>query len=117
MRAIDSIPRGEVQAAQALGLHGRQVFRYVVLPQAIANVFPALLSQVLIVMLGSAVVSRRSRCPILTYATQYLPVFSMYLVLSIVLQQLHGRSGRNLFAGRAGVAAAATARRVTGAPA
>ncbi|HWT35930.1 MAG TPA: amino acid ABC transporter permease, partial [Paraburkholderia sp.] len=57
---IDSIPRGQVQAAQALGLQGRQVFRHVVLPQAVANVFPALLSQVLIVMLGSAVVSQIS---------------------------------------------------------
>jgi polar amino acid transport system permease protein len=51
---IDSIPRGQVQAAVALGLPGRQVFRYIVLPQALANVFPALLGQVMIVMLGSS---------------------------------------------------------------
>ncbi|ANB75570.1 ABC transporter permease [Paraburkholderia phytofirmans OLGA172] len=109
---IDSISRGQVQAAQALGLHGRQVFRYVVLPQAIANVFPALLSQVLIVMLGSAVVSQIS-VPDLTYAANfiqsrnfrsfesYLIITATYLVLSIVLRQLMNRLGRNLFAGRA----------------
>jgi len=109
---IDSIPRGQVQAAQALGLHGRQVFRYVVLPQAVANVFPALLSQVLIVMLGSAVVSQIS-VPDLTYAANfiqsrnfrsfesYLIITATYLVLSIALRQLMNRLGRNLFAGRA----------------
>ncbi|PQV48118.1 amino acid ABC transporter permease [Paraburkholderia sp. BL21I4N1] len=109
---IDSIPRGQVQAAQALGLQGRQVFRFVVLPQAIANVFPALLSQVLIVMLGSAVVSQIS-VPDLTYAANfiqsrnfrsfesYVIITITYLVLSIVLRQLLNRFGRGLFAGRA----------------
>ena len=109
---IDSIPRGQVQAAQALGLQGRQVFRHVVLPQAIANVFPALLSQVLIVMLGSAVVSQIS-VPDLTYAANYIQsrnfrsfeayviITATYLVLSIVLRQLLNRLGKGLFAGRA----------------
>jgi polar amino acid transport system permease protein len=108
---IDSIPRGQVQAAQALGLHGRQVFRHVVLPQALANVFPALLSQVLIVMLGSAVVSQIS-VPDLTYAANfiqsrnfrsfesYLIVTATYLFLSIVLRLLMNWLGRGLFAGR-----------------
>ncbi|CAG9220741.1 amino acid ABC transporter, permease protein [Paraburkholderia sabiae] len=109
---IDSIPRGQVQAAQALGLQGRQVFRHVVLPQAIANVFPALLSQVLIVMLGSAVVSQIS-VPDLTYAANYIQsrnfrsfeayviITATYLVLSIVLRQVLNRLGKGLFAGRA----------------
>jgi polar amino acid transport system permease protein len=108
---IDSIPRGQVQAAMALGLHNRQVFRHIVLPQAIANVFPALLSQVLIVMLGSAVVSQIS-VPDLTYAANfiqsrnfrsfesYLIITVTYLVLSIVLRQLLNRLGAGLFAGR-----------------
>ncbi|HMC43790.1 MAG TPA: amino acid ABC transporter permease [Caballeronia sp.] len=108
---IDSIPRGQVQAAQALGLQGRQVFRHVVLPQALANVFPSLLSQVLIVMLGSAVVSQIS-VPDLTSAADfiqsrnfrsfesYLIVTVTYLFLSIVLRQLLNRLGRGLFAGR-----------------
>ncbi|MBB5461140.1 polar amino acid transport system permease protein [Paraburkholderia sp. Clong3] len=109
---IDSISRGQVQAAQALGLHGRQVFRYVVLPQALANVFPALLGQVLIVMLGSAVVSQIS-VPDLTYAANfiqsrnfrsfesYVIITAAYLLMSIVLRQLLNRFGRGLFAGRA----------------
>jgi len=87
------------------------VFRHVVLPQALANVFPALLSQVLIVMLGSAVVSQIS-VPDLTSAADfiqsrnfrsfesYLIVTVTYLFLSIVLRQLLNRLGRSLFAGR-----------------
>ncbi|GAB6851593.1 amino acid ABC transporter permease [Paraburkholderia kururiensis] len=115
---IDSIPRGQVQAAMALGLHPRQTFRHVVLPQALANVFPALLGQVLIVMLGSAVVSQIS-VPDLTYAANfiqsrnfrsfesYVIITAAYLVLSIVLRQLLNRLGKRLFAGRAARATSA----------
>ena len=109
---IESIPHGQVQAALALGLPGRVAFRYVVLPQAVANVFPALLSQVLIVMLGSAVVSQIS-VPDLTYAANfiqsrnfrsfecYLVVTAIYLILAIALRILLSRFARRLFAGRA----------------
>jgi polar amino acid transport system permease protein len=109
---IDSVPRGQLLAAQALGLQQRQIFRHVVLPQALANVFPALVGQVLIVMLGSAVVSQIS-VPDLTYAASYIQsrnfrsfetyliITAAYLALSIVLRQLMNRLGARLFAGRA----------------
>ena len=108
---IDSIPRGQVQAAQALGLHGRQVFRYVVLPQAVANVFPALLSQVLIVMLGSAVVSQIS-VPDLTYAANFIQSRNfrafesfivatlIYLALAVLLRRLLNWAGPRFIFGR-----------------
>lgn len=108
---IDSIPRGQVQAAFALGLPGKQVFRHVVLPQALANVFPALLGQVLIVMLGSAVVSQIA-VKDLTYAANfiqsrdfrsleiYLVITAMYLGLAIVLRRVLNLLGSGLFAGR-----------------
>lgn len=81
------------------------------LPQALANVFPALLGQVLIVMLGSAVVSQVS-VPDLTYAANfiqsrnfrsfesYVIVTVIYLLLSIVLRLFINRLGKGLFAGR-----------------
>jgi polar amino acid transport system permease protein len=108
---IDSVPRGQVQAARALGLRGRQVFGHVVLPQALANVFPALVGQVLIVMLGSAVVSQIS-VQDLTYAANYIQsrnfrafeiyivATAIYLLLSIALRWLLNRLGARLFAGR-----------------
>ncbi|GAB3629677.1 ABC transporter permease [Pandoraea terrae] len=109
---IDSIPRGQMQAAQALGLPIHQAFRYIVLPQAIANVFPALLGQVLIVMLGSAVVSQISVAD-LTYVANYIQsrnfrafesyliITVIYLLMSIALRQLLNRLSRGLFSGRA----------------
>ncbi|WP_213307404.1 amino acid ABC transporter permease [Paraburkholderia sacchari] len=118
---IDSIPRGQLQAAMALGLQGRQVFRHIVLPQALANVFPALLGQVLIVMLGSAVVSQIS-VPDLTYAANfiqsrnfrsfesYIIATVIYLLLSIVLRLLINRLCKGLFAGRSARGTASASR-------
>jgi glutamate/aspartate transport system permease protein len=49
MRAgIQSIPNGQVAAGRALGLTQAQVMRYVVLPQAVRNVLPILLTQTII---------------------------------------------------------------------
>jgi glutamate transport system permease protein len=44
---IDSIPRGEVEAARSLGLSYAQTMRAVVLPQALARMTPALVSQLI----------------------------------------------------------------------
>jgi polar amino acid transport system permease protein len=107
---IESVPRGQFQAAIALGLP-RRVFRHIVLPQALANVFPALLGQVLIVMLGSAVVSQIS-VQDLTYAANfiqsrnfrafeiYLVITAIYLGLAMLLRRMLNHFGSGLFAGR-----------------
>jgi polar amino acid transport system permease protein len=44
---IESIPRGQVEAARSTGLSGTQAMIYVVLPQAVRNVLPDLLSNTL----------------------------------------------------------------------
>jgi polar amino acid transport system permease protein len=41
---IESVPRGQAEAARALGLHRWHVWVFVVLPQAVRNVLPALLN-------------------------------------------------------------------------
>src|SRR5262245_3527541 len=41
---IQSVTRGQVEAATALGLTGAQTMRFVVLPQAIRNMVPALVT-------------------------------------------------------------------------
>ena len=49
MRAgIQSIPRGQVGAAQALGMTYLQVMGYIVLPQAFRNMLPVLLTQTIV---------------------------------------------------------------------
>ena len=56
---IDSVPAGQVEAARSTGLSRMQAMRYVVLPQAVRNVLPDLLSNTLEVVkltsLGSVV--------------------------------------------------------------
>lgn len=56
---IDSVPNGQVEAARSTGLGRLQAMRYVVLPQAVRNVLPDLLSNTLEVVkltsLGSVV--------------------------------------------------------------
>jgi len=44
---IEGIPSGQLQAARATGLGAAQTMRYVVLPQAIRNMLPDLLSNIL----------------------------------------------------------------------
>ena len=54
---IEAIPRGQVEAARALGLKRLQIFRFVILFPALKTVYPALSSQFILLMLGSSVVS------------------------------------------------------------
>jgi len=46
---IQSIRRGQIQAAQATGLTYSQTFRYIVLPQAFRNVAPILLTRCIMI--------------------------------------------------------------------
>src|SRR6185295_17103713 len=50
---IEAVPAGQREAGIALGLKPVKVFIYVILPQSLANVYPALVSQIIIIMLES----------------------------------------------------------------
>jgi polar amino acid transport system permease protein len=54
---IEAIPRGQVEAARALGLKRLQIFRFIILFPALKTVYPALASQFILLMLASSVVS------------------------------------------------------------
>ena len=54
---IEAIPRGQVEAARALGLKPLQIFRKIIIFPAIKTVYPALASQFILLMLSSSVVS------------------------------------------------------------
>ena len=57
MRAgIQSIPRGQTMAAQALGLSRAQTLRWIVLPQAFRNMLPVLLTQTIILFQDTSLV-------------------------------------------------------------
>jgi polar amino acid transport system permease protein len=54
---IEAIPFGQIEAARALGLRRLPIFRFIVLRPALRIVYPALVSQFILLMLGSSVVS------------------------------------------------------------
>ncbi len=101
---IEATPRGQVEAAQSLALNRWQVFTRVVLPPALARVWPALVSQIIIVMLGSAVCGQIST-PELSYAANLIHsrnfrafeasfiATGIYLLLAIGLRQLLNWAG------------------------
>ena len=105
---IEAIDKGQIEAARSLGLTSYQTFRYVVLMPALEKVYPALASQCIIVMLGSAVVSQIS-VEELTFAANfiqsrtfrgfevYLVITLAYLVLSILMRQAFRLAGRYAF--------------------
>ncbi|MET3578880.1 polar amino acid transport system permease protein [Mesorhizobium robiniae] len=102
---LDAVPRGQTEAALALGLRPRQVFVKIVLPQALKVIYPALTSQIIIMMLESAVVSQIAVRE-LTYEADmlqartfrafetYFVVTMVYLVLSMGLRRLLVSGGR-----------------------
>jgi glutamate/aspartate transport system permease protein len=53
---IQSVPRGQVHAAHAVGLDYRQAMQYVVLPQAFRNMVPILLTQGVILFQDTSLV-------------------------------------------------------------
>lgn len=54
---IQSIGRGQMEAARSLGMSLRQAMRYVILPQAIRNVLPALANDFIAMVKDSSLVS------------------------------------------------------------
>ncbi|WP_168393151.1 amino acid ABC transporter permease [Erwinia amylovora] len=101
-------PKGQWEAARVLGLTRQQTFIRVVLPPAMKRIYPALVSQCIIVMLGSSVVSQVS-FEELTFAANliqsrtflsfevYLVTTLLYLALSIAVRQLLLAAGRKWF--------------------
>lgn len=96
---IEATPRGQLEAAQSLALNRWQTFTRVVLPPALKRVWPALVGQIVIIMLGSAVCSQISTEELSYSANQiasasfrnfetYIVVAAMYLALSVALRRL-----------------------------
>ena len=108
---IATTPRGQIEAARSLALTEMQVFLRVVLPPALKRVWPSLVSQIIIVMLGSAVCGQIST-PELSYAANliqsrnfrgfesFIVATAIYLVLSLLLRRLLGWVGPRFVFGR-----------------
>lgn len=107
---IQAIPHGQLEAAAALAMSRFESFRYVVLRPALAKVWPALSSQIIIVMLGSAVCSQIATEE-LSFAANfiqsrnfrafetYLVTTLLYLAMAILIRQLLAWLGRRFVMG------------------
>lgn len=107
---IQAIPHGQLEAAAALAMSRFESFRHVVLRPALGKVWPALSSQIIIVMLGSAVCSQISTEE-LSFAANfiqsrnfrafetYLLTTALYLLMAILIRQLLAWIGRRFVMG------------------
>ncbi|MFT4267041.1 MAG: amino acid ABC transporter permease [Xenophilus sp.] len=105
---IEATPRGQIEAAASLALTPAQVFLRVVLPPALKKVWPAMVSQVIIVMLGSAVCSQIS-VEDLSYAANliqsrnfrafesFIVATLIYLGLSVAVRRAFNWAGPRFF--------------------
>ena len=105
MRAgIQSIPRGQVHAGQAVGMSYGQNMRLVVLPQAFRNMLPVLLTQTIILFQDTSLVyaigaydmlkgfetaGKNYGRPIEAYLTAAVVYFVICFALSWLVKQLH----------------------------
>ena len=108
---IEATPKGQIEAAVSLALTKAQVFLRVVLPPALKKVWPAMVSQIIIVMLGSAVCSQIS-VEELSYAANliqsrnfrafeaFIIATAVYLALAVGLRRLLNWAGPRWFFGR-----------------
>jgi polar amino acid transport system permease protein len=89
MRAgLQSVSRGQLESAASLGLSPWSIFRDVVAFQAIRNVFPSLVSYMVLLFLGSSVVSQISADDLMRAASfidsRTFRSFEAYTVISAV---------------------------------
>jgi len=112
---IENTPRGQIEAARSLALNEWQVFTRVVLPPALGRVWPAMVSQIVIVMLGSAVCGQIAAQE-LSYAANlilsrnfrgfesYLIATAIYLLLAIFVREFLNWAGPRWIFGRTAAA-------------
>jgi glutamate/aspartate transport system permease protein len=104
---IQSIPKGQTSAALALGLSQQQTLRWIVLPQALRNMTPILLTQVIILfqdtslvyaigaydmLKGFEIAGKNSGRPVEAYLAAALIYFLICFSLSQVVKYLQQRT-------------------------
>jgi polar amino acid transport system permease protein len=104
---LESIPHGQIEAAQVVGLTRLQIFRRIQLPQMMALVLPPITNQAISLIKESAVLSvitvpeltfRTTRMVTETFAVvePYLMLAMLYWILTSAIAQLGQQSERVL---------------------
>jgi polar amino acid transport system permease protein len=98
---IQAIPKGQMEAAIALGLSRSQAFRYVILPQTVKVILPAIGNEFISMLKDSSLVSAIALSDILRKGREYisrtflsletmLVVALIYLIITLLLSRLVG---------------------------
>jgi polar amino acid transport system permease protein len=106
---VQSIPRGQVEAGLALGLHRGEVFRFIVLTPALRAIYPSLVSQFILLTLTTSVASAISAYELTAVAQEiesnsfrsfevYFTVTFLYLAMSWLLMRGFAMLGARAFA-------------------
>ena len=89
---VNALPRGQSEAAAALGLRPSQAMRLILLPQAITAMLPALVSQLVVVLKDTAIGYQITFLEMVRQGTQvgaqygnYLPALMVIAVLMIAV--------------------------------
>ena len=96
---IESIPKSQIESARSIGLTGIQIYRYVIIPQAVRRVMPAVTGQFanlikdssLLYVIGLGEFTMQAReVNAATYSTfaAYIPLAFGYLALTLPLALL-----------------------------
>ncbi|MCG5234909.1 amino acid ABC transporter permease [Xanthobacter oligotrophicus] len=105
---LEATPKGQFEAGASLAMSRLQTFRHVVLVPALQKIWPALSSQIVIVMFGSAVCSQIS-VEELTFAANfiqsrtfrafeaYIVATVLYLALAVLVRQVMRGIGALVF--------------------
>jgi polar amino acid transport system permease protein len=112
MRAgIDSIHKGQIEAAECLALSRAQIYWHVILRPAMERVYPALTSQFVLLMLATSITSQISAEELTAIANRvqsdtfrsfetYAVVAVFYLLLSLLMRGAFWAAGQALFTRR-----------------
>ncbi len=104
---IESVPKGQMEAARSLGMSYLQAMRYVILPQAFRNVLPALGNEFIALLKDSSLLSVISIVELTRVGRQivnttfnawtpFLGVALFYLLMTIPLSRLVSYSQKKL---------------------
>ena len=104
---IESIPKGQSEAARSLGMTGGQSMRYIILPQAVRNILPALGNDFIAILKDSSLLSvlavreitQQSRLyagSSFRFRETYLVLTFLYLSMTVALSLILQWYGRRL---------------------
>ncbi|TBW31665.1 amino acid ABC transporter permease [Siculibacillus lacustris] len=85
---IESVPRGQIEAAKVLGFRFLPIFRHVIFRQALLAIYPALTSQFILLMLGTSIVSaiavEELTAAANTIQTRTFRTFEVYFIVTLI---------------------------------